>query len=85
MAKKKAVNTQAESSQPKAEVSYQMMLEETTLLVPLGMIVPNPYQPEGRLTFPLELVEKMSDSILLHGLLQHPLVRVKKAGVAQGD
>ena len=43
--------------------------------VPVLLIRPNPYQPESRLEFAPEVVEKMAVSIRKHGLILMPVVR----------
>lgn len=56
--------------------------------VPVLLIRPNPYQPESRLKFAPEVVEKMAVSILQHGLILMPVVRrfaLDRSGTPPGE
>lgn len=63
---------------PKTESYVQMKLDEAPLPVPVLLISPNPYQPESRVRPANEVILKMVASIMRHGLLQLPVVRLKK-------
>lgn len=69
----------------KTETAIQMKLDEAPIPVPILLISPNPYQPESRVKFPNEIIQKMAASILEHGLMQLPIVRVKEKNGAPGS
>ena len=64
---------------PPAEASGQLAFE-TVVKLDIQHILPNPYQPEGRLNPPQDVVERIAASIKEHGLLQTPVVRCRADG-----
>jgi len=72
-----AVKTKKETSS--AEVSGQLAFE-TVIKLDINYILPNPYQPEGRIKPPQDVVERIAASIKEHGLLQTPVVRCRPDG-----
>jgi len=69
----------------KEEISTQLAFE-TVIKVDIGSIRHNPYQPEGRISPPQDVVERIAASIKEHGLLQTPVVRQRPDGAYEmGD
>jgi len=68
-----------------SEASTQLAFE-TVIKVDIGSIRHNPYQPEGRISPPQDVVERIAASIKEHGLLQTPVVRQRPDGAYEmGD
>jgi len=57
----------------------------TPVIVPLHTIVPNPFQPEGRIAIEDAAAEKMADSIIAEGMYQAPVVRKTADGYEMAD
>jgi len=59
---------------------------ETVIKLDIRNIKANPYQPEGRIEPPQDVVERIAASIKEHGLLQTPVVRQRPDGAYEmGD
>jgi ParB family chromosome partitioning protein len=62
-----------------------MSNEPNIQYIELEKLKPNPYQPKSRQNVPEETVKLFADSILQHGLIQIPIVRVSNGEYQIGD